>query len=204
MHLPVTHLLPVENRDSGAIGNIMEQKRQEEIALTLEGFLVDGERFVVDCHEDGVDVQPIEESRLKPLADEKPELYGHLLAVSEILSDAGSNFVLFPMMTVAVVCLIIHMQWVDTLIGIDIEELRNFWVYAVALGVCFFVCGQVALWVEGLAYRRYRDELIRHIREEGLSRWYLLARISADEDLSNVVDKLKTDWREWSSSGFDR
>ena len=185
-------------------GFAMEQERQEEIARTLEDILVEGERFVVDRHQEGVDVQPIEDARLKPLSDEQPDLYGHLLAVSEILSDAGSNFVLFPMMTVAVVCLCIHMRWIDTIAGIDVDKLQSFWVYGIALGICFFVTGQIALWVEAFAYRRYRDELIRHIRETGFTRWHLLARISQDEDLSNVADKLKTDWRAWSASGFDR
>jgi len=182
----------------------MEAERQEEIGRKLDGFLADGERFVAECHDARVDVQPIEDTKLRPLSDEDPELYGHLAAVSEILSDAGSNFVLFPMMTVAIVCLIIQMKWIDTIGGIDIEEVRSFWVYGIALGVCFFLSGHVALWVEGLAYRRYRDELVRHIRDAGFTRWHLLARISQDEDLSNIADKLKTDWREWSESGFDR
>ena len=108
------------------------------------------------------------------------------------------------MMTVAVICLTIHMGWIDTIGGVDIVRVQSYWVYGVALGICFFVCGQIALWVEAFAYRRYRDELIRHIRESGFTRWHLLARISDDEDLSNVAEKLKTDWRGWSSSGFDR
>lgn len=182
----------------------MEQERQEEIARTLEKILIDGEQFVVDSRDGSVEVQPIENAKLRPLADEQPELYGHLLAVSEILSDAGSNFVLVPMMSVAVICLTIHMEWIDTLLGVDIEEVRSFWVYALALGICFFVSGQIALWVEAFAYRRYREALIRHIREAGFTRWHLLSRISQDEDLENVADKLKTDWREWSPSGFDR
>ena len=119
----------------------MEQERQEEIARTLENILVDGEQFVVDSHDGSVEVQPIENAKLRPLADEQPELYGHLLAVSEILSDAGSNFVLVPMMSVAIVCLTIHMEWIDTLLGLDIEEVRSFWVYAIALGTCFFRVG---------------------------------------------------------------
>lgn len=182
----------------------MEEERQEQIARKLGEMLVHGERFVADCHGGEVEVKPLEGAEFRPLKEEDPELYGHLLAVSEILSDAGSNFVLFPMMTVAVICLTIHMGWIDTLGGIDVTKLQSYWVYGIALGVCFYVCGQIALWVEAFAYRRYRDELIRHVRESGFTRWHLLARISEDEDLSNVTDKLKTDWREWSNSGFDR
>ena len=181
----------------------MEQERQQEIARSLEGILVEGEKFVVDCGGGRIDVQGIEEAIFRPLAEEKPELYGHLVAVSEILSDAGSNFVLFPMMTVAAICLTIHMKWIDTILGVDVDKVRSIWVYAIALTACFFVCGQIALWVEALVYRRYRADLIRAIREAGLSRWHLLARISKDEDMSNIVDKLKTDWREWSDSGFE-
>ncbi len=184
----------------------MEQKRKEEIARHLKEveLLVDGETVVVDCQEGEVHVREIDEAQSAPLSEEYPELYGHLAAVSEILSDAGSNFVLFPMLTVAVICLAIHMQWIDTLLGIDIEKMRSYWVYAVALSVCFFVCGQIALWVEQLVYRRYRADMIRAIGEAGLSRWRVLARISQDKDLSNIVDKLKTDWRRWSESGFEQ
>lgn len=181
----------------------MDQQRQHEVAQKLEEILDEGDRFVVERHRGQVDVQPIDEARLPPLSEEKPELYGHLVAVSEILSDAGSNFILVPMVTVAIVCLIVHMRWINTLLGIDIEVIRNVWVYAASLTACFFLSAQIALWIEGFAYRRYRDDLIRAIREAGFSRWHLLARISGDEELSNVADKLKTDWRRWTDSGFD-
>ncbi len=181
----------------------MEPERQEEIARHLEEILVDGERFVVDSGGGHVHVEALEETRFPPLSEEKPDLYGHLAAVSEILSDAGSNFVLFPMMTVAAICLAIHMKWIDTFLGVDVDKVRSIWVYATVLTACFFLCGQIALWIEQFVYRRYRADLIRAIREAGFSRWYLLARISQDEDLSNIVDKLKTDWRKWSDSGFE-
>ncbi len=182
----------------------MDQDRQQKITKSLEGLLTEGEQLVVDCHEGHIDVQPIEEAKLRPLSEEKPELYGHLLAVSEILSDAGSNFVLVFMMTMAAICLSIHMEWIETILGVDIHKVQSLLVYVVVLTGSFFLSGHIALQIEGSAYRRYRADLIRAIREAGFSRWHLLARISQDEDLSNVVDKLKTDWREWSNSGFDR
>lgn len=182
----------------------MEQQRQQEIARVLDEILDDGERFAVDCHDGCVDVQPIEEANLRPLSEEKPELYGRLLAVSEILSDAGSNFVLFAMITVAGICLTIYMNWTDTILGIDVERLQSFWVYAFALTACFFLSGHVALWIEASTYRRHRNDLIQAIRVAGLTRWYLLARISQDEDLSNIVEKLKTDSSGWGESRFDR
>jgi len=181
----------------------MEQDRQEEIAESLEGLLVDGERFVVDCHDGRVDLQSIEEANLKPLAEEKPELYGHLLAVSEALSDAGSSFVLFAMITVAGICLAIHMDWIDTFLNVDVQKIQSPWVYAFVLIACFFASGQIALWIEASAYRRHRGEVIRAVRDAGLTRWHLLARISQDEDLSNLVEKLKTDSRPWGDSRFD-
>ena len=181
----------------------MDQQRHHEVVQKLAEILDEGDRFVVECRGGQVDVQPIDGARLPPLSEEKPELYGHLAAVSEILSDAGSNFILIPMVTLAIICLIVHMRWINTLLGIDIEAIRSVWVYATVLTVCFFLSGQIALWIEGFAYRRYRDDLIRRIREAGLSRWLLLARISGDEELSNVADKLKTDWRRWTDSGFD-
>lgn len=180
----------------------MDQDRQQEIAQSLKEFLVEGERLVVDCHDGRVDIQPIEEANLKPLAEEKPELYGHLLAVSETLSDAGSSFVLFAMMTVAAICLAVYMNWIDTFLSIDVQKFQSFWVYAFALVTSFFASGQIALWIEASAYRRHRDELIRAVREAGLTRWHLLARISQDEDLSNLVEKLKTDSRGWKDSRF--
>ncbi|MHB8902753.1 MAG: hypothetical protein ACYC6Y_28670 [Thermoguttaceae bacterium] len=182
----------------------MEQKRKDEIGRALEDVLLEGERIVADREGGLVRVHSIEEAGFRPLAEEKPELYGHLAAVSEILSDAGSNFVLFPMITVATICLAIHMRWIDTILGIEVDKLRSIWFYALVLAACFFFCGQVALWVEAFVYRRYRTDVVRAIREAGFSRWYLLARISQDKDLSNIVDKLKTGWREWSETGFGR
>ena len=64
--------------------------------------------------------------------------------------------------------------------------------------------GQIAVWMEAASYRRQRSSLVEVIRRAGLTRWQVLARISQDEDLSNLAEKLKTDSRSWDEVGFDR
>jgi len=173
------------------------EEQRQAIAESLDGIVADGERFVVDCHDGRIEVQEIEDADLRPLAEEKPELYGHLLAVSEVLSDAGASLVVFSMLLVAAICLTVHMQWIDTFLRVDIEHLRSIWVYGFALAASFFVVGQIAVWVEAAAYRRHREELIQSIHRAGIGRWHLLARIAEDEQLENVADHMKKDARPW-------
>ena len=94
-------------------------------------------------------------------------------------------------------------DWIDTFLNVDVGKIQSPWVYAFVLIASFFASGQIALWIEASAYRRHRGEVIRAVRDAGLTRWHLLARISQDEDLSNLVEKLKTDSRPWGNSRFD-
>jgi hypothetical protein len=182
----------------------MDDARRRQIANVLEQTLVDGERVVVGRQDGVVDVEPIEEANLRSLAEEKPELYGHMLAINENLSDAGSSMVVFPMLGVAGICLMIHMSWIDTFLGIEIEKLRSFWVYLFAVVAGFFLFGQIAVWLEAAAYSRQRGSLVEAVGRAGLNRWQLLARIAQDDDLSNVAEKLKTDSRSWGDEGMAR
>ena len=64
---------------------------------------------------------------------------------------------------------------------------------AFALAATFFGSGQVALWIESMAYRRHREELLRAIRSSGFTLKRLLARIAGDGQLGKVAERLKTE-----------
>lgn len=165
--------------------------REQEIADALAGLLDDGERWVVACRNGRIDVRPAEAASLKPFSEEQPDLYGYLLSVNEVLSDAGTSFVVTSMFVAAAVCLAIHMEWIDTLLRIEIERLQSVWVYSFALAATFFGSGHVALWIEAMAYRRHRGDLLLAIRQSGFTLNRLLARIAGDEELGKVAERLK-------------
>ncbi len=168
-------------------------EREQDIADALAGVLDEGERWLVACRSGRIDVRPAEAASLKPFSEEQPDLYGYLLAVNEVLSEAGTGFVMTSMFVVAAICLAVHMEWIDRLLRIEIERLQSVWVYAFALAATFFGSGQVALWIESMAYRRHREELLRAIRSSGFTLKRLLARIAGDGQLGKVAERLKTE-----------
>jgi len=176
-----------------------DNERRSRIAAALEGVLEKGDAFLVRRAGDRIDVTRRNPGESPPLDEAHPELYGHLLQVSEELSDAGSNLVWMGVAAVAGICLAIHMQWLNSVLGIDAERLRSLWVYGFVMVVAFFFFGFVSEQMERRIYARRRGELMRTIRQAGFTARTLLARIAKQEDLKNVADKLKTD-AEWSES----
>ena len=176
-----------------------DTERANGIAAALEGVLEEGDAFLVRRTPERIEVTRPEPEESPPLDEAHPELYGHLLQVSEELSDAGCNLVWMGLAAVAGICLAIHMQWLDNVLGIDVERLRSLWVYGFAIVVTFFLCGYFAEQMEQRVYARRRGELMRTIREAGFTARTLLARIAKREDLKDVADQLKTD-AQWPES----
>ena len=158
------------------------EEREQDIADQLAGVLDEGERWLVACRGGRIDVRPAEAASLKPFSEEQPELYGYLLAVNEVLSDAGTGFVMTSMFVAAAICLAIHMEWIDRLLRIEIERLQSVWS-RVRPGATFFVPDG---WpgIEAIAYRRHRNDLLARcprLHER------LLARIAGDDQLGKVA-----------------
>ena len=176
-----------------------DNDRASRIAAALNGILETGDEFLVRRTAERIEVARPEPEESPPLDKAHPELYGHLLQVSEELSDAGCNLILMGVAAVAGICLAIHMQWLDSVLGIDAERLRSLWVYGFAMVVAFFFSGFVSEQMERRVYARRRGELMRTIRQAGFTARTLLARIAKQEDLKDVAGKLKTD-ADWSES----
>lgn len=170
-----------------------ENDRTARIAAALEGILETGDAFLVRRAADRIEVTRPEPEEPPPLDKAHPELYGHLLQVSEELSDAGSSLVWIGLAAVAGICLAIHMQWLDSVLGIDAQRLRSFWVYGFAMVVGLLSFGSLSGVMERRVYAQRRAGLMASIRQAGFTPRTLLARIEKDEDLDDVATKLKTD-----------
>ena len=169
-----------------------DPQRAAQISAALEGTLEEGEEFLIRRTADGIEVVRPDENEEKSLGDSQPELYGHLLEVNEQLSGAGSSVILAGMLAVVVLCLAVHMQWMDNLTGIDTSPFRSFWVYGVAVLAAFGFLIWVINRMEARVFARHRDHLYASIRAAGLTRRTLLARIEDDERVKDVAEKLKT------------
>ena len=165
----------------------------EAAARVLEKVLQDGDDFFVRKDDGGVEILTPEEIEPVELADEHPELFGHLLEVNQELSDTGSKMTVFGLLAAVVLCVAVHLQWIDSVLGIDAGRVRSFWAYALFVGASFMFLGQIVLIRESRVYRRQRSELLEHIRRAGLTRRTVLAKIHDDPQLATVADKLKSD-----------
>lgn len=160
------------------------------IAQALRDHVEPGEVWVVRGGYKGVEVSPGEKTSL---ADSHPELYGRLLQANEAVSSAGGGFVVVGILAVLGACLAVHMQWLDGLIGPDIEKIRSVWVYVFASVAGFLGCGWVATTWEGAVYAQHRHELLAAIDEAGLTPHRVLSEMDGNDSLSSIAERMKHD-----------
>jgi hypothetical protein len=105
---------------------------------------------------------------------------------------------LFFFLLAACACFALHAQALHGLFPDPesqqvLDELRTWWVYlivAVAAVVCWSKTDE---WLEGLAYRSERNELLRGIAGQGIDRYELIAQIEGDEGLETIAKHIKRD-----------
>ncbi|NQU26550.1 MAG: hypothetical protein HQ567_35145 [Candidatus Nealsonbacteria bacterium] len=170
-----------------------QNDRMEQIVEALEPHLREGDQFVVCRTDQQVRVDRFDENETPPLEEVHPEFYGHLLEINEELSNTGGNVFSGGLLAVVSLCVAVHMQWIDSLAQLDLEKVRSFWVYALAVGVTFWLTGMLTSAMKATVYNRRRADLLSTMRQTGLSRRTVLARIVDDENLSDVTNRLKTD-----------
>ncbi len=167
-----------------------DHSRQEQIADAVDQFIKPGEAWVIRKEEAGTDVTL--EGR-SALATTHPELYGRLLQVSEQLSNAGGSLCIWGPLLVLLLCLGLHLNWFDAALGPFVDKLRNIWLYLLAATISFFLFGSLATFWERLAYRQYREAILRALDDANLPPHRLIALIEGDKSLDNLADQLKAD-----------
>lgn len=168
-----------------------DEDRAGDIAKAVDHLLQPGETWVIRCREeDGIEVVP---EGMSVLASANPELYGRLLKVSEQLSSAGGAICIWGPLMVLVLCLGLHLNWFESLLGENVNKLRSVWLYIVATVVSFFLFGGIARAWESVKYRQYRDGVLQAIDRAGLTPHRLIADIEGDDELEHLADQLKAD-----------
>jgi hypothetical protein len=175
-----------------------EARRFERVAAALEDILQDGDELVVRCEDGEIEIS---EAGMTICREKHPQLYGYLLSFNEELSSAGTSVTLLGLFPVALICLGIHLEWWDRMLGGPYTEpVRSIWFYIVVLLGGFFAFGAWADTLEKRAYRQGRDELISLLRSEGIHRDTLLSMIEGDPSVSRVSRHLKLDSEARSAS----
>ena len=121
------------------------------------------------------------------------DLYGILMTASRRISNVGT-FSIFILGAGALgLCVAIHMRWFDYLVGIPVDKLRGWGVYAVIIVVAFILF-ITHLNIRGnQVYRQFKSRILRSIQEADMTVESLLTDIADDEALSDVKEKLMED-----------
>jgi hypothetical protein len=168
-----------------------DDQRRDTVADALRPILEEGEAYSVYCHEGEIHVKDADTSIC---AVRHPRLYGRLLSVSAQLDDAGAGLSRFPILAGLAFCAGLHLHWLDDLIGKDLAERLDHWLFFVLV---FYVIFQ-GLSITGNAlrrglYRRNRDDIFSLISDEKLDRDTLLAMIEGDSAIGRAAHHLKLD-----------
>jgi len=168
-----------------------EDDRAKEIAGAMEHLLKPGDAWIVRrSEENGIEAVP--EGRSK-LASTNPELYGRLLTISEQLSSAGGALCIWGPVLVLVLCLGLHLNWFENVLGGNAEKFRSIWLYGLAFVIAFFLFGGIAKVWERMKYKQYRDGVLSALDQAKVTPHRLIADIEGDEALEHLADQMKED-----------
>jgi hypothetical protein len=168
-------------------------ERIERIQRRAENFrelLRDGDEVTIACQDGEVHV---EESYRSKFERKHPKLFGRMLSI-EAQMDAG----LFPyfaaLVLTGVIIFGLSLAWWDGVLGGSVGSALNAWWFYIVLPLVLLYfarlgCGR---W-EAQVYRRNRGELMDLLAAEKLDRDVLLVMLREEDDLTNVVHKLKLD-----------
>jgi len=170
----------------------MSESQKERIAAALEGVIEPGETWIVraianDILVDDHEVGGHSTSRLSPEIQARIEMF------NERLSSAGTSFVLIGLVAIFFVCVGLHMNWFQNVLGPLNDKLRSIWVYVLAGAVGFVLLTAMTTIYEKMIYRRDRGRFFNAVRSEGLDTAELFAIIKDNEDYDSLVDQMKSD-----------
>ena len=168
-------------------------ERSQQVAQAVEGILKEGDKFVIQRSHQHLTVTTPDKAEFPDLGDTHPELYGRLLEIGERLSKAERGFGRLIFLVAILLCAAIQMLWFRDWLGIQAERLQGFWVYALILFVAYLIQRRIAVMRGWLAYRRERPELLGALRDAGLARRHVLAKIEPNPSLRTLARRLKLD-----------
>ncbi|MDJ0974429.1 MAG: hypothetical protein QNJ98_08230 [Planctomycetota bacterium] len=167
----------------------MQEYRIQELRNALRDHLSPGESFRAYWQDDELRVVPDEGDA--GLVYEDKAFYGMLLTINERVSNAGTTLALFGLGLSAFVILSIAFNWFPDLTG-GLDDLRAWWFYVMAGLAGLVFTGWLTGFRERAAFRETERDLEDGLDRLGLTRYALLAIINDDEELSSLVEMLKS------------
>ncbi|MEL7499084.1 MAG: hypothetical protein AAFN77_15870 [Planctomycetota bacterium] len=169
----------------------MSSEDQQEIADALLGVIEPGASWIVRGISNDVLVEPFDVSADRSQSF-SPELETKIDGINARLAE-GSLFLLVGMLTTALVCIGLHLNWFANLLGDANAYLQSFWVYGFAIIAMFFFCGEMASFFERRRYRQLRTTLLEQIRKDGSTLSEVYVKIKDDPELFTICRHIQTD-----------
>lgn len=120
-------------------------------------------------------------------------LYGLLMQANEKLDNVGTTLIWLLGVAVLALCMSIHMEWFDVILGVPVAKLQSIGVYALIVLATFVVFIIYTGIVERMVYRSVRPTLLKALRESELSVQSLLAEIADNDKLKEIREKIMSD-----------
>jgi len=169
----------------------IDEGLKRDVARALDGLLPEGRKLVVEQHGGRVRVTPFREKPGAPLAETHEKLYGQLMALNEEVSGAGCVTGGLLVLLAGLIAAAVHFKLFKLAFGWELEPLRSWWFY-LALPTAAFIAGvALAMHTEGRLLRKKLPDLHEMLREAGIDRHTLLARIRGNAQLANLIRVLK-------------
>ncbi len=170
---------------------MVDGDRTGQIVRAVEHLIQPGEAWTVRKDQEAR-IEVVRDTK-STLSSTNPELYGRLLNVSERLSNAGGSLCIWGPIGVLVLCLGLHLNWFEGVLGDAADRFRSIWFYILAAFVSFFAFGGIARYWERFKYGQFRDAVLRALDEAKISPHRLIADIEGDGALEHLADQLKDD-----------
>ena len=170
----------------------MSNEKEEQIAAALTDIVDPGTTWVVRRIANEILVEPHEVSS-QHRSGLSAALVARLDALNQRLSDCGGTASLVLLLGVVVMCVGIQLNWFSTLLGPYQVYVQSIWFYLAICGATFFLTGLVTTKWEANLYRRHRDSLFDLIQRDGTTPADVYLKIKDDDELSNLVARMKED-----------
>jgi hypothetical protein len=175
-----------------------DDARGRKIARQLDGLLDEGQSMLVRCETGVIKVFEVEGeddelTRVSPLRDSHPELYGRMLALDQAVDKAG-GFLLGLLWIVTTVTFVLTWSGaLDGLFGLALGHIISFWMILPFVIVMGIVTSQIGNVFEKAKYAGLRGALHAAIDGSGLTLPTVLSKIEGDQAVSNLAERLKID-----------
>ncbi|HZZ80824.1 MAG TPA: hypothetical protein VFE62_20140 [Gemmataceae bacterium] len=168
-------------------------ERIERIQRRAENFrelLRDGDEVTIAFSEGEVHVA---ESYRSQFERKHAKLFGRMLSI-EAQMETGLSPYFAALVLTGIILFGLSIGWWDGVLGETVSSALNSWWFYIVLPPALLYLGRVCCirW-ENFVYRRNRRELVDLIAAEKLDRDVLLVMLRDEDDLGNIVYKLKLD-----------